>query len=153
MKVLNMKIEWEGPLSIRKTIEEKNDAGDDPDFEGNDYGLYQIYGRHILCGDNSLLYIGEVTQRTFSNRIKEHYEEWLNREENVRIYLGRILNWEDWEKDVKRAEAILIYKYSPNYNGRGLGDKPSLAPYKKIRLIHSGEKNKLKLEDTAPDDF
>ncbi len=49
--------------------------GQYPDW-GEDYGLYQIYGKHILCGKDTLLYIGEATEQTFSTRFKQH-QHWL----------------------------------------------------------------------------
>ena len=52
-----VRVEWEGPLSLDAVK-----ALDD-----DDCGLYQIYGRHIIFGDDSLLYIG-MTQQTFSHR-------------------------------------------------------------------------------------
>lgn len=94
-----------------------NDAGKSPDWGGDDYGLYQIYGKHILCGF-TLLYIGKTVEKTFSGRFKQH-EQWLNEEEKIRIHLGRIHDpekhsakdkWESWKRDVERAEQILIYK-------------------------------------------
>ena len=39
-------IEWEGPFSFDKVRANRDD-----------YGLYQIYGEHIIFGKDSLLYI------------------------------------------------------------------------------------------------
>ena len=50
-----IKIEWDGPFSLKEVVEKMDDAGQPPDYEGKDYGLYQIYGKHILCGKNTLL--------------------------------------------------------------------------------------------------
>ena len=119
-----IKIKWEGPFEVEEIIEKMNDEGHPPDYDGNDYGLYQIYGKHILCGPNTLLYIGKATQQTFSKRFKDHKRWWLDDEEEIQVYVGRVYdskihsekdNWKSWERDVGLAENILIYKYSPNY--------------------------------------
>jgi hypothetical protein len=76
-------------------------------------------------------------------------------------HLGRIYdpkkhserdNWESWKRDIELAEKILIYKYSPNYNLRGLSSPPFL-PFRKVRLVHAGRKNRLEKEDNVPKDF
>ncbi len=157
-----IEIEWEGPLTIKETTDEKNDAGEPPDYGGNDYGLYQIYGEHILCGSETLLYIGKTTEQTFSARIKQHLKDFLKNEGNIKVFLGRIYdpkrhckkeNWKTWRWDVDIAERILIYKYCPNYNGRGIGDLPSLMPHTKILLKHKGESGRLQIQDNAPADY
>ena len=51
-----VKIEWEGPFTIDQVLE-LND-------KSKDFGLYQIYGRHVIFGVGSLLYIGK-TEDTF----------------------------------------------------------------------------------------
>ena len=55
----SVRIEWEGPLSLDE-VKELADGDED-------CGLYQIYGRHIIFGDDSLLYIG-MTTSTFRSR-------------------------------------------------------------------------------------
>ena len=164
IKVHEIKIEWSGPFSLNEVIEKFLNGGRAPDWGVEDYGLYQIYGRHILHGRNTLLYIGMATEQTFSQRFKEH-KTWLENdqdEEDVRIYLARIYdpkkhskkdNWTTWKNDVELAEKVLIYKYSPNYNSEGLTNEPDLSPYESIRLIHIGKRNRLREEDNAPKDF
>lgn len=156
-----IKIEWEGPFKVQDVINQMNRGGAAPHWNGEDYGIYQIYGEHTLNGKDTLLYIGITTERTFSQRFKEH-QVWLNKdqkEENVNIYLGRTydparhLSDNLWEKDVKIAEKIMIYKYSPNYNSRELTNAPDLSPHEKIRLLHVGDRGKLEADDNAPDDF
>jgi hypothetical protein len=153
-----IKVEWEGPFNAEEVIETKHDGGKD----GKDYGLYQIYGKHILCGLDTLLYIGQASQQTFSRRFKQHQRKWLASEENIRIYLGRVYdpqkhskadNWKSWEEDIDLAEKILIYKYSPNYNQRCLGSRPNLSRYETVCLIHRGGKHKLEEQDNAPNDY
>ena len=165
MEEYEIRVKWEGPLKLRAVIEKKNDAGKYPDWDGNDYGLYQIYGRHVLYGTNTLLYVGLATEQTFSQRLFEHSREWLESDQydgDREIYLGRIYeprrhskkeNWLSWKQDVQLAEKILIYKYFPNYNSEGLTTEPDLSPHKNVRLIHMGERNRLKPEDEVPRDF
>ena len=161
MNTLKIEIEWEGPFSLQKVIDKKNDAGKPKEWDGDDYGLYQIYGDHILNGKNTLLYIGIAKRQTFSVRFNQH-KKWLEGEENIKIYLGKIYNkkrhtqknnWKEWEEDIELAEKILIYKYSPNYNSRSLSDEPDLESWDKVTLIHNGQKNKLEESDVAPKDY
>jgi GNAT superfamily N-acetyltransferase len=157
-----IKIDWEGPLSVNQVIADMTDEGEPPYYEGHDYGVYQIYGKHILSGSDTLLYIGRATRQSFSSRFVEHNKDWLGNEEEIKIYLGRIDDpnkysrddhWKTWERDAELAENIMIYKYSPNYNNVGITDQPSLAGFEKVSIMHQGEKHKLNGKDTAPDDY
>ncbi len=161
MAQYQIEITWGGPYTCVKVIKELTDGGNKKNnWDGEDYGVYQIYGKHILAGNNSLLYIGKAFRQTFSRRFKDH-EKWLKDEENVKIYVGRIYNpkkhsskdnWKSWEKDVELAENILIYKYSPHYNSRSLSEQPKLGGHKSVCLCHKREKiGKLDKKDTAPD--
>lgn len=161
MKSYEIKIEWDGPFKVDEVIEKMNRAGEAPLWDGEDYGLYQIYGEHTLCGKNTLLYIGITTERTFSQRFKDH-KIWLDKDQkdtDVNIYLGRVydpkrhLSDKIWKSDVQIAEKILIYIYSPNYNSRELTVPPDLSPHESIRLVHTGKRGKIESEDNAPDDF
>ena len=161
MTSYEIKIEWDGPFKADEVIEKMNRAGEAPLWDGEDYGLYQIYGDHILCRKNTLLYIGIATDRTFSQRFKEH-KAWLDNDQkksDVNIYLGRVydprrhLTDKIWKSDVQIAERILIYIYSPNYNSHALTAPPDLSPHESIRLIHIGERGNAEPENNAPDDF
>ena len=119
-----VRVEWEGPLSLDEVKE--LDDGDE------DCGLYQIYGRHIIFGDDSLLYVG-MTTSTFNQRFfsgPDPHISWLVEEEGVSVYLGRIVeedyapdppHWSDWENVLKDAEALTIYWHSPPYNSSNIG--------------------------------
>jgi hypothetical protein len=48
--VYQIKIVWDGPCSVKKIIDTLDNGRSSPDFEGEDYGVYQIYGKHILSG-------------------------------------------------------------------------------------------------------
>ncbi len=154
-----IEINWEGPLSVETIIKKMNDGGSrSNNYSGKDYGLYQIYGYHILCRHNTLLYVGKATKQTFSQRFKQHQKEWLSKEKEIKVYLGRIVDAKkytkavSWEKNVDVAEAIMIYKYCPNYNGSGLGESRKLYRYTKVQLVHIGEKNRLEKIDRALED-
>ena len=155
-------IHWEGPLTVKDVIRNKNHAGTKRDnWAGKDYGIYQIYGRHILYGRNALLYIGQAAFQTFSQRFKQH-TIWLKDEwKGINVYLGRLEaekytdrnDWYAWRWDVDIAEAILVYKYTPCYNSALKGDYPKFSPFKAVRLLHSGNKEKLNKIDKAPEDY
>jgi len=156
---LDITITWEGPFSTQEVIKLKKDYGVSPDWAGNDYGLYQIYGRHILCGKKALLYVGIATDETYSDRFKIHNKEWLSKEKDIAIFLGRVYdttrhsksdNWRFWTKDIELVERILIYKYSPHYNYIGISNPPDLSPNKIVRLIHEGKRGRLNIVDLAP---
>ena len=115
-----VRVEWEGPLSL----DEVKALDDD------DCGLYQIYGRHIICGDDSLLYVG-MTTTTYNRRFfsgPDPHIDWLE-EEELSVYVGRIVeedyahdpHWEDWEHLLRDAEALTIYWHSPPYNSSNIG--------------------------------
>ncbi len=114
-----VRVEWEGPLSL----DEVKALDDDDD----DCGLYQIYGRHIIFGDDSLLYVGMTTwafERRFFSGGDPHID-WLEEEEGVSVYVGRIVEEDyeheaDWKHVLKDAEALTIYWHSPPYNSSNI---------------------------------
>ncbi|MFH1082987.1 MAG: hypothetical protein V1751_06315 [Pseudomonadota bacterium] len=162
MHELTITIQWSGPYTVKRIIKEMTKGGRYPDYDGDDYGLYQIYGTHILCGEDTLIYVGKAINQRFSTRFKQHSGAWLADEEDVQIYLGRIYdpkrhsakdNWGLWKKDAELAEKIMIYKYSPPYNSSSINKAPSLKPYRNVRLVHKGKRYKLKQKDNAPKEW
>ena len=159
--ILRLTIRWSGPFSRNLVLSRFNDEGPAPDFDGKDYGLYQIYGTHILSGKDALLYIGQATRQTFSRRFRQH-EEWLVHEQDVAVYVGRIYDrrrhteqdlWKSWESEVQLAERLLIYKYSPHYNAGCISEPPILGNFQSVELSHVGNHHKLHSRDSAPDDW
>ena len=159
-----IEIDWEGSLNIEEVIRSKNSAGSEPAWLGSDYGVYQIYGHHILCRDDTLLYIGQAAKETFSERFRAHKVDLLKDEDldKIKIYLGRLENspeyvsrdkWRIWYRDVDIAESILIYKYTPHYNSARLNQYPNLHQYTEIKLVHKGGRGRLEPEDIAPSDY
>jgi len=156
-----IQIIWDGP----KTIAEVKLCSENPDR-----GVYQIYGPHPVYGENVLVYIGLVggnqdSERTFSNRIGEHEEYWLDDkydDSRYEIYLGRLMgdpnsdkkneyfkNKSDsgWSDEIKVAETMLILAHTPAYNSQGLNcnkkvDK-SIGNY---HLINLGKSRSLQIE-------
>ena len=121
MKVRTIQIAWYGAYSynpIQKTFESKNQLNK---IEyGNRKGLYQIYGRHVIYGDNSLLYIGQTID-SFYSRISKHNDNWMYMfPGDCEIYLGQILKTHDnndpQELQIDQAEKILIDFYKPSQN-------------------------------------
>ena len=160
-ETLHLEIVWNGPFGRETVISLFKEEGLPPDYDGEDYGLYQIYGMHILCGPDTLLYIGRSTGQTFSRRFRNH-DHWLSLEEDVAIYLGRIYDphrhtardlWNSWVADVRLAECALIYKYSPNYNAISISDPPSLDSFRSVEIVHRGQRHKLHARDIIPADW
>lgn len=159
--MLSLQILWDGPYSPAEVVKDFTDWGNAPDYAGEDYGLYQIYGRHVLGDHDALLYIGEATEQTFSTRLRQH-DEWLQNEWPVQVYLGRLYSprrhsakdrWAGWKADVLLAERVMIYTYSPHYNGRSITERPLLGLHKKVELVHSGKRNRIPRRNVAPDDW
>lgn len=160
--ILKLSVEWKGPFRPKTVVDRFTHTGERPDFSGNDYGLYQIYGRHILAGPEALLYIGKATDQTFSARFKQH-QHWLSKEyPGIRIYLGRLNHpgrhvakdqWKTWAADVTLAESILIHKYSPHYNSMAISEPPDLSGFDTVEIHHRGTRNCLKTKDIAPRDW
>lgn len=150
-----IKIDWKGPYGCQEVIDRMKDGGSKRNhWSGNDYGLYQIYGKHILGSKRTLLYIGQAADQTFSARFKQHKKEWIYGERGLKIYLGRIQDGSSkWRKDVDIAEQILIYKYTPNYNSSLKQDYPKLPESTCVRLQHFGKRARLKQIDRAPEDY
>jgi hypothetical protein len=160
--LLQLNIDWAGPYSPDRVIADFGDGGTRPHYEGLDYGLYQIYGDHILSGSDTLLYVGKANRQTFSRRFKQH-RNWLQREGGAehRVFLGRIYiprrhtrsdSWSTWENDVYLAERLVIHKYSPNYNSSSIARPPELS-HASITIVHRGSRGQLKKIDHAPDDL
>jgi hypothetical protein len=111
---MKITIEWEGPFTICAVK------------EMDDYGLYQIYGEHIIFGKNSLLYIGATnlkkTGRTFSDRFKEHLRNWIDYDrengKDVSIYIARVSRKDVQPGILADIEAVQIYWHSPPYNAQ-----------------------------------
>ncbi len=153
-------LEWEGPLTLGEALN-RNDGGKcENGWAGEDCGIYQIYGPHILAGKKALLYIGQTADQTFGQRLRQHKKDLLLDEplKELAIYLGRLKdrehytekdNWTIWYRDVTIAESILIYKYSPHYNSSGLTDYPKIRPYTNVILKHEYDRGRLKAQDLA----
>ncbi len=113
------------------------------DNKNKDFGIYQIYGRHIIFGADSLLYIGETNQ-TFSQRFAEH-TGWLE-EEGGSIHVGRIVS-EDYDaynrkKVIKDTEALTINWHSPPYNSSNIDTYNG----QRLKVVNLGERGSLEEE-------
>src|ERR1051326_1516535 len=159
--MLQVAIQWNGPYTPKQVIKRFTDGGVAPGYDGSDYGLYQIYGRHVLGDLDALLYVGKASEQTFSARFRQH-QSWLVHEWPVRVYVGRIYmprrhtdenDWASWKEDVLLAERLMVYKYSPHYNSSSITERPLLSSLKRIALVHQGQRHRLKRRDVAPDDW
>ena len=131
-----VRIEWEGPYAFADVLA-LND-------EERDYGVYQIYGEHVVFGEGTLLYIGIARDQTFGRRLSQH--DWI--EEDNEIVVGRIAesdykhdrpDWSDWHELLGDVEALEIFWHSPPYNSkylRGYHGRPLI-------LINEGERVRL----------
>lgn len=129
MEVVNghlIQIRWDGPYRLTE-LSSLND-------EKTDYGVYQIYGKHTVYGENVLLYIGQANQQTFGTRIMQH-SYWF--EDDFSIYIGRLSasntpKDDIWTEEINLAEGLLIYVHTPAYNTMNINS----INYLKLENIH-----------------
>ena len=131
-----VRIKWQGPYDLADALT-LND-------EEEDYGVYQVYGEHVVFGDDTLLYIGIAREQTFGRRLSQH--DWL--EEDNEILVGRIAesdykhdypDWSDWHELLGDVEALEIFWHSPPYNSKHLRDYHR----RPLILINEGERMRL----------
>lgn len=117
IKVIN--ILWEKIPFDFEIIKTKNSE--------SDFGLYQVYGKHNVYGQNALLYIGQSNIQKFSNRLKDRWEFIESSCIPKFICLGKIVKSKnasepfeyeinEWEKIINIAEKILIKTHTPAMN-------------------------------------
>ncbi len=116
-----VRIKWNGPLTTDQlsTCDWTND---------NRYGLYQIYGHHVVFGAGALLYVGMARDQPFATRFAQH-ASWLTEEQGITIRLGLIVpedyahespHWTDWKRLLNDVEALTIHFHSPPYNSKNI---------------------------------
>jgi hypothetical protein len=116
-----VRVNWTGPLTLEQVI--RFDWTND-----NRYGLYQIYGHHVVFGPGSLLYVGMARDQPFATRFGQH-SSWLADEQAVVVHFGVIEpedyahespDWPDWKRLLCDVEALTIHFHSPPYNSRNI---------------------------------
>ncbi len=117
MKMKLIQIHWEGPYRLNQL----NLLSD----ETEDYGVYQIYGKHLMYGKGVLLYIGKADFQTFGRRILQENWENINDSDTSNVYIGRLAgektpSEETWSKEIDLAERLLIFTHKPAYNSKSL---------------------------------
>lgn len=96
----------------------------------NDYGLYQIYGRHSAYGKDALLYIGQASSQTFSQRLTKRWEFIESCAYPHTMRIGRIvksndpsdkLEWNEnrWIEMINHCEKLLLHTHAPAFNKQG----------------------------------
>ena len=125
-------IEWEGPFTVDYVIAKLHHK--------DDYGLYQIYGKHIIFGENSLLYIG-MTDKSFSERLEYHKRDYLwydEKQGKVSIRIARVPR-----EILEDAEALQIYWHSPPYNSANVYDYDRHSRSHPFEIVNQGERGSL----------
>lgn len=112
-------IDWSGPF----TLNSRNDPENRKKWNG--HGVYQVYGKHPVYGQNSLLYIGKAFGQSFYDRAKQHYNRgddetcFFSELDDPSYYLGTI-KMESFVGDASKLfndiEALLIYSCKPAGN-------------------------------------
>ena len=134
----SIKIIWEGPFCLDDVIDNLNCK--------KDYGLYQIYGTHIILDRKGradhLLYIGMTGPgSTFSDRLKSHKANWiwynLKKKGKISIHIARLSMPKE---DIEFVEALEIYWHSPLYNGEHINSCPRHEP---VQIVNKGKPGRL----------
>jgi hypothetical protein len=131
-------IDWEGPF----TLDELEEL-DDPRI---DYGLYQVYGSHLLYGEEVLLYLGATGgERTFGNRLAEEQSYWEAEEDfqPLIFYVGRFMGVVTpshgvWEEEMDLALRLLVFAHAPVFNAREVAAAPD-DDLKEVHVINWGQ--------------
>lgn len=117
-----VRVEWTGPFTVA-ALKERGWTDE------NEYGLYQVYGHHVVFGSGALLYVGMARDQSFATRFSQH-AGWLANEQDVLIRLGVIApedylqeppKWIDWSRLLGEVEALTIHFHSPPYNSKNIG--------------------------------
>ena len=127
-----IQIKWGGPFFI----EDLKSLNDDE----IDYGIYQIYGNHLVYGENVLLYIGQANEQTFFTRIRQHYY-WL--EDEFSFYIGRLSgqvtpSHEIWHDKISAVEQLLIHIHAPAYNTANI-NSVNIAKVGHLHILNVGK--------------
>lgn len=98
-------------------------------LHGEDIGVYQIYGNHLLYGKDVLLYIGMAPETSFATRIDAHMNNWVKEHWDgvTSVHVGK-LDMRDGENPknktdaelIRAAEGLLIHYHSTAYNGSNI---------------------------------
>lgn len=142
MEIANMhliQIHWDGPYLLTELPSLMNHE--------TDYGIYQVYGKHPVYGNDVLLYIGKSDRQTIGTRISQ--ENWAdtNDSSNIKIYAGRLHGQqtpadEIWSKEIDLAERFLIFVHKPAYNSKSISSLPD-SELKKIHILNWGHHRNL----------
>lgn len=124
-----IQIEWDGPY----TFDEAKKMTDGDTEKYHDFGIYQIYGHHIVYGQQCLLYIGKAQDQTFGVRLSQA-REWEEKYavadfKNISVYVGRLAGEatpedDQWRRQINIAEKMLICIHSPARNSSNLQSFP-----------------------------
>lgn len=133
-----IEIEWDGPFSI--------DALNSLNGE-SDFGVYQVYGTHVVFGSDALLYIGKAEEQYFSRRMAQHTGWFGNEPSQLTLYVGRLgsetgaIGDGVWKEEINRAERVLIHSCSPPYNTQHLNTYGS--DVKSLVVLNRGKRHRL----------
>ncbi len=111
-----IEIMWSGPFTSEEILKMNGPT---------DYGFYQLYGNHIVYGNNVLLYFGKAAAQNFATRIPQHVD-WFGWEDiQPEYYIGRIggetqPDNSDWDEQIDYAESKIIFECHPSWNSSGL---------------------------------
>ncbi|MGG3890007.1 hypothetical protein [Metabacillus fastidiosus] len=130
-----IQITWEGPYSLNELNLLQNNV--------TDYGIYTIYGTHMIYGKDVLLYIGKADQQTLGKRISQEGWDNTNDSNNHKIYVGRLhgpINPSNqiWSKQIALAESLLIYVHKPAYNQKNISSIPD-TDLQNIHILNWGD--------------
>jgi hypothetical protein len=147
---------WEGPFKIGWDRDSELYIPVLPGRLPDEIGIYQIYGKHPLYGDNVLLYIGETTTRKaisgFHARLLEHVKGRFWYFANLSVHVGLVTKGarevpvKDMET-IQAVESMLIATHKPALNTQHINRPNSNA--KNYHLYNWGDYGSLFPETSA----
>ena len=110
LKLNHVRVDWTGPFLPDEALASADAHG---------VGLYQIYGRHLVFGADSLLYVGATPKGgPVEQRLRSH-TSWFGDEQEVEIHVGRIILPAKSGDDcslIAQVERLTIWYHAPPYN-------------------------------------
>lgn len=129
MKEHAIHIDWSGPYPLAK-IRRFSDAE-------RDAGLYQVYGRHPVYGEEALLYIGGCGEALARGIGSDGWARERSDIPTLLFHIGTVRGAQELDaarrsREIQLATKLLVFAHAPAYNGCGIDQVPE----RQLRHIH-----------------
>jgi len=155
-----VRVAWHGPLEWRGESGPIQPGGEIARLLAGP-GLYQVYARHPVQGDNTLLYLGAAGSKatgdaaTIAARLAAHWKRWAQHEDHsaLLVHVGAPSVFDKGQEApvtpelLEQVEALSIWWHSPPYNVLSTAFTRSRSPDGRRLLVQSwGARGKLAVE-------